>query len=74
MSCIQKGHQVICNDLWICCRWIGFLLYPPCISIKNRGDTKTALIRVIEGNMNAAQVTAEMGRLVPGKGKWVVEE
>jgi hypothetical protein len=32
------------------------------------------MIRVIEGNMNAAQVTAEMERLVPRKGKWVVEE
>jgi hypothetical protein len=29
---------------------------------------------VIQGTLNAAQIQAEMERLVPGKGKWMVEE
>jgi hypothetical protein len=51
-----------------------FYYIPHASSIKNRGDTKAALIRVIEGNMTAPQVTTEMERLVLGKVKWVVEE
>jgi hypothetical protein len=48
---------------------LGFYYIPHASSIKNRGDTKDAMIRVIEGNMTAPQVTAEMERLVPGKVK-----
>jgi hypothetical protein len=29
---------------------------------------------VIQGTLNAAQIQAEMECLVPGKGKWMVEE
>jgi hypothetical protein len=53
---------------------LGFYYIPHASSIKNRGDTKAALIRVIEGNMTAPWVTTEMERLVPGKVKWVVED
>jgi hypothetical protein len=35
---------------------------------------KTALVHVVEGNMNAVQVKLELERLVPAKVSWVVEE
>jgi hypothetical protein len=53
---------------------LGFYYIPHAASIKSRDDTKVALIRVTEGIMSAPQVTAEMERLVPDKGKWVMEE
>jgi hypothetical protein len=53
---------------------LGFYYIPHASSIKNKGDTKATIIRVIEGTMTGSQVTAKMERLVPGKGKWVVEE
>jgi hypothetical protein len=35
---------------------------------------KTSVVRVVEGDMNALQVKAEMERLVPTKMTWDVEE
>jgi hypothetical protein len=48
---------------------LGFYYIPHAAPIKNKGNTKAALIRVVEGSLNATQVTAEMERLVSGRGK-----
>jgi hypothetical protein len=53
---------------------LSFYYIPHSISIRPKSDAKTDVIRVIEGEMNALQVKAEMERLVPAKMTWVVEE
>jgi hypothetical protein len=51
---------------------LGFITY----LIQQHREQKIcqSIIKVIEGTLSVAQVTAEMERLVPGKGKWTVEE
>jgi hypothetical protein len=53
---------------------LGFyFIHHPAV-LRNKEGSKLAVIKVIQGNLSAAQVQAEMERLVSGKGKWVVEE
>jgi hypothetical protein len=49
---------------------LGFYYIPHSATPRNKGLSKSAVIKVIDGNLSAAQVMAEMERLVPGKGKW----
>jgi hypothetical protein len=61
--------------MWLCSGLARVLLHPTLSAmIKPKGDTKTTIIIVIEGSLNATHLTTEMERLVVGKGKWVVEE
>jgi hypothetical protein len=53
---------------------LGFYYIPHSAAIGPRAESKTAIIRVVDGEMNAMQVKSEMERLVPGKMTWVVEE
>jgi hypothetical protein len=53
---------------------LGFYYIPHSAAPRTKDLSKTAIIKVIEGTLSVAQVTAEMERLVPGKGKWTVEE
>jgi hypothetical protein len=41
---------------------------------RNKEGSKSVMIMVIQGNLNVAQVQAEMEHLVLRKGKWMVEE
>jgi hypothetical protein len=54
---------------------LGFYYIPHSGAIKPRAaEAKTAMVRVVEGDMTAMQVRAGMERLVPAKMSWVVEE
>jgi hypothetical protein len=53
---------------------LGFYYIPHSAAIRPRAESKAAIIRVVDGEMNALQVKSEMERLVPGKMTWVVEE
>jgi hypothetical protein len=44
------------------------------VVVRPKLAAKMAMVRVVEGEMTASQVRAEMERLVPAKMSWVVEE
>jgi hypothetical protein len=70
----KKASKVYAMTCGYAVDGLGFYYIPHAATIRSKGDGKSAMIRVVEGCLNATQVTAEMERLVPGKGKWVVEE
>jgi hypothetical protein len=53
---------------------LGFYYIPNSVAVQPKGVAKTAMVRVEEGELTAAQVKMEMERLVPAKMTWVVEE
>jgi hypothetical protein len=53
---------------------LGFYCIPNLVVVRPKLAAKMAMVRVVEGEMTASQVRAEMERLVPAKMSWVVEE
>jgi hypothetical protein len=53
---------------------LGFYYIPSSVGVRPRAVVKTALVRVVEGNMNVMQIRMELERLVPAKVAWEVEE
>jgi hypothetical protein len=53
---------------------LGFYYMPNSVAVRPRAAAKTTMVRVVEGEMNALHVKAEMERLVPTKMTRVVEE
>jgi hypothetical protein len=53
---------------------LGFFHILNGIVSKNGTDAHSALIRVIEGELSAQGVVAELQRLIPGDWKWNIEE
>jgi hypothetical protein len=52
----------------------GFYYIPNTVAVQPRAKAKTALVRVVEGNMTAMQIKLELERLVPAKVTWDIEE
>jgi hypothetical protein len=53
---------------------LGFYYIPNSVAVRPRTMVKTALVRVVEGNMNAMEIRLELERLEPAKVNWEVEE
>jgi hypothetical protein len=53
---------------------LGFYYIPSSVAVRPRAVVKTALVRVVEDNMNVMQIRMELERLVPAKVAWEVEE
>jgi hypothetical protein len=53
---------------------LGFYYMPNSVAVRPRAVAKTTMVWVVEGEMNALHVKAEMERLVPTKMTRVVEE
>jgi hypothetical protein len=53
---------------------LGFYYIPNSVAVRPKAMAKTAMVRVVQGEMTAVQVKAEMERLVPAKMVWAVEE
>jgi hypothetical protein len=53
---------------------LGFYYIPHTAAPWSKEQSRAAVIKVVQGSLNATQVLAEMERLVPGKGKWSVKE
>jgi hypothetical protein len=53
---------------------LGFYYIPSSVVVRHRAVVKTALVRVVEDNMNVMQIRMELERLVPAKVAWEVEE
>jgi hypothetical protein len=53
---------------------LGFYYKPHSAVPRSKEQSKSAVIKVIHGSLNAAQVLEEMEDLVLGKGKWSIEE
>jgi hypothetical protein len=51
-----------------------FYYIPNSVAVRPRDVVKTALVQVVEGNMNTMQIRMELERLVPAKVTWGVEE
>jgi hypothetical protein len=51
-----------------------FYYIPNSVAVRPKLAARLVLVRVVEGEMTASQVRAEMERLVPAKMSWVVEE
>jgi hypothetical protein len=52
----------------------GFYYIPNSVAVRPKAMAKTTMVRVVEGEMTALQVKAEMERLVLAKMTWAVEE
>jgi hypothetical protein len=52
---------------------LGFYYIPNSVAVRPKSAAKLALVKVVEGEMTADQVKAEMVRLVPAKMSWAVE-
>jgi hypothetical protein len=48
-----------------------FYYIPNSVAVRPRDVVKTALVQVVEGNMNTMQIRMELERLVPAKVTWV---
>jgi hypothetical protein len=53
---------------------LGFYYIPTAVAVRPRPAAKHAIVRVLEGVLNATQIKAELTRLVPSKLTWEVEE
>jgi hypothetical protein len=53
---------------------LGFYYIPNLVAVRPKSAARLASVRVVEGEMTALQVKAELERLVPAKMSWVVEE
>jgi hypothetical protein len=53
---------------------LGFYYISHSVAIRPRAESKTPIVQVVNGEMNAIQVKSEIERLVPGKMIWVSEE
>jgi hypothetical protein len=53
---------------------LGFYYKPYSAVLRSKEQSKSIVIKVIHGSLNAAQVLEEVERLVLGKGNWSVEE
>ena len=53
---------------------LGFYYITPPANFKNKGESKTAVIRVSGGSLTSTNVTSELERLFPGGWRWIVEE
>ncbi|KAJ1282618.1 hypothetical protein BS78_03G065900 [Paspalum vaginatum] len=53
---------------------LGFYFIPHTEKHVPRSDSRSALVKVIEGSLTAAQVTVELERILPGNWKWTLEE
>jgi hypothetical protein len=53
---------------------LGFYYISNSVAVRPKAVAKTAMVRVVEGELTAGQVKAEMERLMPAKMTWVVEE
>jgi hypothetical protein len=53
---------------------LGFYYITNSVAVRPKVVAKMALVRVVEGELTAVQVKAEMERLVPAKMTWAVEE
>jgi hypothetical protein len=53
---------------------LGFYYISNSVVIRPKSAAKLAMVRVVEGEMTANQVKAEMERLVPAKMSWAVEQ
>jgi hypothetical protein len=53
---------------------LGFYYIPTSVAVRPKEAAKMTLVWVVEGELNAAQVKAELERLVPSKMSWAVEE
>jgi hypothetical protein len=74
MPVAQESKIHLCIVMWICRRWSRVLLHPKLGRSTAQGCGENALVRVVEGNMNAMQIRMELERLVPAKVAWEVEE
>jgi hypothetical protein len=52
----------------------GFFHVPHEISMRQRNEARTSLIRVFDGYLSVHNVISELERLIPGPWKWTVEE
>jgi hypothetical protein len=53
---------------------LGFFHIPHELSQKQRNESRSALIRVLDGDLSIHNVVAELERLIPGPWSWKVEE
>ncbi|KAJ1273979.1 hypothetical protein BS78_05G028000 [Paspalum vaginatum] len=53
---------------------LGFYFIPHTEKHVPKSDSRSALVKVIEGSLTAAQVTVELERILPGNWKWTLEE
>jgi hypothetical protein len=53
---------------------LGFYYIPTSVAVRPKTAAKMAMVRVVEGEMTAAQVKVELERLIPAKMSWAVEE
>jgi hypothetical protein len=70
----QESSEILCDDCGYEVDGLGFYYIPHSAVPRSKEMSRSAVIKVIQGTLNAAQVQPEMERLVPGKGNWVVEE
>ncbi|KAJ1275894.1 hypothetical protein BS78_05G171000 [Paspalum vaginatum] len=53
---------------------LGFYFIPHTEKHVPKSDSRTALVKVIEGSLTAVQVTVELERILPGNWTWTLEE
>jgi hypothetical protein len=73
---LKKAKNVYDMTCGYAVHGLGFYYIPhsAASSLRQKHKRQTAIIHVVDGVMNATEVTSEMERLVPRKMKWVVEE
>ncbi|KAL6604814.1 hypothetical protein ACP70R_042758 [Stipagrostis hirtigluma subsp. patula] len=67
-----KGNKVMAIPCGFAVTDLGFYYIPDMVTKKVRGESLSATVKVIQGEMTTANVIAELERLVSNKCKWVV--